>query len=70
MVHLIAKYEDNLEEALVQSVMAGGDSAARGMAVGTVLGARLGDESIPGQWLSGLKKRGEIMELLDSIREP
>ena len=69
VVHLIARYEDNLEEALVQSVMAGGDSAARGMAVGMVLGAHLGDESIPERWLSGLKRRDEVLELLGRIHE-
>jgi ADP-ribosylglycohydrolase len=67
VVHLIAKYESDLEEALVQAVMAGGDNAARAMAVGMVLGARLGWESIPPQWLSALKKRDEIQRLLDAI---
>ena len=67
MVHLIAKYENNLEEALVQSVMAGGDSAARGMLVGMVLGAHLGPESIPRKWLSKLVRRKEIDTLLDQI---
>ena len=42
IIHLIAKYEDDLKEALVQAVMAGGDSAARAMIVGMVLGAHLG----------------------------
>ena len=67
MVHLIAKYENNLEEALVQSVMAGGDSAARGMLVGMVLGAHLGQGSIPEKWLSKLVRRTEIETLLDQI---
>jgi ADP-ribosylglycohydrolase len=67
VVHLIAKYEDNLEEALVQGVMAGGDSAGRGMVVGMVLGAHLGEQGLPGQWVSGLLKRREIMDLLDKI---
>ena len=67
MVHLIAKYENNLEEALVQSVMAGGDSAARGMLVGMVLGAHLGPGSIPQKWLSELARRKEIDALLDQI---
>jgi ADP-ribosylglycohydrolase len=67
VVHLIVKYENNLEEALIQSVMAGGDSAARGMLVGMVLGAHLGPESIPGKWLSELLRRKEIDALLDQI---
>ncbi len=67
VVHLIAKYEDNLEEALVQAAMAGGDSAGRGMIVGMVLGAHLGERGLPGQWVSGLRRGREIMDLLDKI---
>jgi ADP-ribosylglycohydrolase len=67
VVHLIAKYENNLDEALIQSVMAGGDSAARGMLVGMVLGAHLGPGSLPRKWLSELAKRTEIEALLDRI---
>jgi ADP-ribosylglycohydrolase len=67
VVHLIAKYENDLEEALVQAVMAGGDSAGRGMVVGMVLGAHLGEEALPGQWVSDLQRRGEILDLLDKL---
>jgi ADP-ribosylglycohydrolase len=67
VVHLIAKYENNLEEALVQAVMAGGDSAGRGMVVGMVLGAHLGEQALPEEWISGLQRRGEILDLLDKI---
>jgi ADP-ribosylglycohydrolase len=67
VVHSIAKYEKNLKEALVQTVMAGGDSAARGLAVGMVLGAHLGDEGLPKEWVSGLKKEDDIIRLLDQI---
>jgi len=67
VVHLIARYEDNLEEALIQAVMAGGDSAGRGMMVGMVLGAHLGEKSLPGQWVSGLRRRKEILDLLDNL---
>lgn len=68
VIHLIAKYESDLKEALVQSVMAGGDSAARGMLVGTVLGAHLGAESLPKEWASSLKREKQIIQLLQNIR--
>jgi ADP-ribosylglycohydrolase len=67
VVHLIVKYETNLKEALVQCVMAGGDSAARGALVGMVLGAHLGMEAIPRQWVEGMKAREKIEKLLSGI---
>jgi ADP-ribosylglycohydrolase len=67
VVHLVAKYENDLKEALVQAVMAGGDSAARGMMVGMLLGAHLGDEGVPEDWITQLKERDKIMHLLEKI---
>jgi len=67
VVHLIATYEKDLREALVQSVMAGGDSAGRGLLVGMVLGAHRGDQDLPKQWVSELKRGGDILRLLDQI---
>ncbi len=67
VVHLIAKYQENFEEALIECVMAGGDSAARAMAVGMVLGAHVGEHNIPRKWLSGLKARQEINNFLDMV---
>jgi ADP-ribosylglycohydrolase len=67
VVHLICKYEHDLKEALIQSVMAGGDSAARGMMVGMVLGAHLGTDSLPKAWISDLKKGKQILELIEIL---
>jgi ADP-ribosylglycohydrolase len=67
VIHLIAKYENNLKEALVENVMAGGDSAGRGLLVGMVLGAHLGMDAIPQEWLTDLKAYSEVMELLDKM---
>jgi len=47
--------------------MAGGDSAARGMLVGMVLGAHLGPESLPIEWVSELGDREKIEILLDLV---
>jgi ADP-ribosylglycohydrolase len=67
VVHLVLKYETDLREALVENVMAGGDSAARGLAVGMILGAHLGMGSIPEEWVSGMKDHRRILDLLSRI---
>lgn len=66
-VQLIARHEQDLPEALIQCVMAGGDSAARGMLVGMVLGAYQGMEAIPKQWIQALQAGEEIERLLDVL---
>ena len=66
-VQLIARHEDNLKEALVQCVMAGGDSAARGLLVGMVLGAFHGEAAVPAEWKQELQAGEEIESLLQDI---
>lgn len=66
-VHLILAYQDDLREALIQNVMAGGDSAARGLVVGMILGAHLGMDAVPQQWLTELKAHDTIMHCLARI---
>jgi len=66
-VHLIAKYENDLGTSLIENVMAGGDSASRGMLTGMVLGAHLGYDAILETWLSELNKADRITGLLDVI---
>lgn len=67
VIHLIARYENNLRNALIENVMAGGDSAARGMLVGMVLGAHLGMEAIPFEWLDALKRKEYVLDLLERL---
>ena len=45
VIHLLATYENDIKNALIENVMAGGDSAARGMIVGMVLGAYHGENA-------------------------
>jgi ADP-ribosylglycohydrolase len=63
-VHLLARHGGDLRRALIANVRAGGDSAARGMLAGMVLGARHGMAAIPAEWREGLKTRERIAALL------
>lgn len=65
--HLVAKYEGDLTEALVQNVMAGGDSAARGMLVATLLGAHTGMAGVLGRWVEELNAKARIEAALAKI---
>jgi ADP-ribosylglycohydrolase len=64
-VHLILSYQENLREALIQNVMAGGDSAARGLVVGMVLGAYQGMDAIDTNWLEEMRATHTIEQCLD-----
>jgi len=66
-VQLIAKGQDAPAEALVDSAMAGGDSAARNLLVGMVLCAWKGLEALPPGWIEGLRRRAAIEALLNTI---
>lgn len=68
-VHLIAKYEQDFRQAMVENVMAGGDSAARGILAGMVLGAACGTSEIPPEWIDGLNAHGRIVALMQSLDE-
>ncbi len=68
-VYTAIRHADNLEEALIETVMAGGDSAARGMVVGMVLGAAHGKAAIPLRWLEALVKYREIEAALKVISQ-
>lgn len=64
VIYLLLKYEDNFETALIENVYAGGDSAARGMIVGAILGAYHGEKKLPINWLAGMNKLQEIEKLM------
>lgn len=66
-IHLIVKYEDDLKEALIENVMAGGDSSARGMLVGLVLGAYAGLDAIPEDWWLQMNEYNCIENLLSQL---
>ncbi len=64
-VHLITRHADDFKTAMVENVMAGGDSSARGMIAGMVLGAAHGLAAIPEAWRTGMTASKRIGVLLD-----
>jgi ADP-ribosylglycohydrolase len=70
VIHLVARYENDLRSALIENVMAGGDSAARGMITGMLLGAFNGPSAIAANWLEKLAAREIIIALLSDIGLP
>ncbi|MBU1193322.1 MAG: ADP-ribosylglycohydrolase family protein [Proteobacteria bacterium] len=59
-IHLIAKYPDDLETALIENIMAGGDSSARGILCAFILGICNGMDAIPARWLDDMRETGRI----------
>lgn len=67
VVHITVKYSNNLREALIENTMAGGDSAARGMLIGMLLGAHGGTKAIPREWSAKLACYQRLMDLMAAI---
>jgi len=66
-VYTVLKHDKSLEEACIETVMAGGDSAARGMVVGMLLGAHPGSGKIPQRWLEKMTNYHRIIAALDKL---
>lgn len=64
VLYFVMKYEDDLKNALLENVYAGGDSAARGMVIGAILGAYHGEEKIPVNWLASMNQLKTLENLL------
>jgi ADP-ribosylglycohydrolase len=64
-VHLISRYADDYKRAMVENVMAGGDSSARGMMAGMMLGAAHGLTAVPEAWISGMTAAERINRWLN-----
>jgi len=67
VVHLTARYEQDLETALVENIMAGGDSSARGMLVAAFIGAFVGGGAIPRRWLDQMAATPRIYQLISLV---
>jgi ADP-ribosylglycohydrolase len=66
-IYILLKYENNFDFALKENVMAGGDSAARGMIVGATLGVINYEQLLYGNYLQQINKHEEIQSLLKKL---
>ncbi len=64
VIHLAAKYENDLVGAMIQNTKAGGDAADRGLLAAMIIGAYGGADSIS-DWASNLKYGEQITSLLE-----
>lgn len=68
VLFLLLQQGDNLEKALTLNALAGGDSAARGLVLGTVLGAQHGYPAIPERWVQELQARAVLEKFLLGLK--
>ncbi len=64
VIHLITKYTNNYRLAMEENVKSGGDSAARGIVAGMILGIINGEEAVPENWKNNLTEYNKIKELI------
>lgn len=63
-VYLLLNYHDDFEALLKANVLAGGESAARAMVAGMVVGARHGFEAIKPSWIEEINEYKKLNELI------
>jgi ADP-ribosylglycohydrolase len=66
-IHLIARYQQDLETALIENIMAGGDSSARGILCGFILGIHNGLDAVPQNWLEEMTAFKQIKTLTGGL---
>lgn len=64
---ILLRHGENAELALEENVQAGGDSAARGLVLGMVLGAAHGRRALPDRWVNGLAARPRVEAFLHTV---
>jgi hypothetical protein len=72
-IYFILKYgdqppEEGLRNALAFNAMVGGDSSARALPIGLIMGARVGlEKGLPQGWLAELNCRESVGALVDEV---
>lgn len=60
-----AKHNEDFEDAILETIRAGGDSAGRAALIGSWIGARVGAQGLPEAWIGRLNLSSEINEVFE-----
>jgi ADP-ribosylglycohydrolase len=68
-LYFALKYRTDVEEALIANAGCGGDSAARGMVIGMLLGAQSSFSGFDSghRWIKGLNSHSRVTQLIDDL---
>lgn len=66
-IYCALKYQDDFRTAVVTAVNHNGDSDSTGAITGNILGALLGIEAIPVQWVNRVELTRELLQLADDL---
>jgi ADP-ribosylglycohydrolase len=67
-LYFALKYQNNFEQAIIANANVGGDSAARGIVIGMLLGAADGWHLAPShRWVTGLNSMREVEALMSEL---
>ena len=69
-IYSCLKYSYNFEDAIVSAINHDGDSASTGSIAGNIIGAYLGEETIPKYYLDNLELKDVIVEIADDLATP
>ncbi len=65
-VQATAKHNEDFEMAIIESAKAGGDSAGRAAMIGSWIGARIGADKLPKEWIKKLNRSSKIYSVLEN----
>ena len=65
-VQATAKHNEDFETAILETARAGGDNAGRAAMIGGWIGARIGVEELPQEWIKKLNRSEEIFTILEN----
>ena len=67
-VQATAKHNEDFQTAIIETVKAGGDNAGRAAMIGSWIGARMGADKLPKEWIKKLNRSSKIYRILENWR--